>query len=318
MTNRRKFLQQSTTFALTGLLLPRMNNVVSFFERKTKWPVGLQLYTLGNLMTTDPKGTLQKIAAIGYKELESAGSQKGNFYGYTPKEFAAMVKEAGMQWRSAHVGGAPFSIEQIMKMAKTAEDSARIQKMAEQFKNMPKMLNLKENYQQLADSAAEGGLTYLVCSSIPVSALDEIKTAVDVFSKTGEACKKNGVQFAYHNHTTEFDEVEGHRPFDYILANTDKELVKMELDLAWATKAKQDPVELFKLHPGRFPLWHVKDLDKNTMNPAEVGTGVVDFKRIFDNAKESGMKYFFVEQDQAPQPLQNVTNSFNYLNKILS
>ena len=303
---------------MTGLLLPRMNNVVSFFERKTKWPVGLQLYTLGNLMTTDPKGTLQKIAAIGYKELESAGSQKGNFYGYTPKEFAAMVKEAGMQWRSAHVGGAPFSIEQIMKMAKTAEDSARIQKMAEQFKNMPKMLNLKENYQQLADSAAEGGLTYLVCSSIPVSTLDEIKTAVDVFSKTGEACKKNGVQFAYHNHTTEFDEVEGHRPFDYILANTDKELVKMELDLAWATKAKQDPVELFKLHPGRFPLWHVKDLDKNTMNPAEVGTGVVDFKRIFDNAKESGMKYFFVEQDQAPQPLQNVTNSFNYLNKILS
>ena len=303
---------------MTGLLLPRMNNVVSFFERKTKWPVGLQLYTLGNLMTTDPKGTLQKLAAIGYKELESAGSQKGNFYGYTPKEFAAMVKEAGMQWRSAHVGGAPFSIEQIMKMAKTAEDSARIQKMAEQFKNMPKMLNLKENYQQLADSAAEGGLTYLVCSSIPVSALDEIKTAVDVFSKTGEACKKNGVQFAYHNHTTEFDQVEGHRPFDYILANTDKELVKMELDLAWATKAKQDPVELFKLHPGRFPLWHVKDLDKNTMNPAEVGTGVVDFKRIFDNAKESGMKYFFVEQDQAPQPLQNVTNSFNYLNKILS
>jgi len=318
MTNRRKFLQQSTTFALTGLLLPRMNNVVSFFERKTKWPVGLQLYTLGNLMTTDPKGTLQKLAAIGYKELESAGSQKGNFYGYTPKEFAAMVKEAGMQWRSAHVGGAPFSIEQIMKMAKTAEDSARIQKMAEQFKNMPKMLNLKENYQQLADNAAEGGLTYLVCSSIPVSTLDEIKTAVDVFGKTGEACKKNGVQFAYHNHTTEFDEVEGHRPFDYILANTDKELVKMELDLAWATKAKQDPVELFKLHPGRFPLWHVKDLDKNTMNPAEVGTGVVDFKRIFDNAKESGMKYFFVEQDQAPQPLQNVTNSFNYLKKILS
>jgi len=318
MTNRRKFLQQSGTLALAGLLLPRINDAASFFERKTKWPLGLQLYTLGDLMTTDPKGTLQKLAAIGYKEVESAGSQKGNFYGYSPKEFAEIVKEAGMQWRSAHVGGAPFTIEQIMKMAKTAEDSARIQKMAEQFKNRPKTLNLKENYQQLADNAAEGGLTYLVCSSIPVSTLHEIKTAVDVFSKTGEACKKNGVQFAYHNHTTEFDDVEGHRPFDHILENTDKDLVKMELDLAWATKAKQDPVELFKLHPGRFPLWHVKDLDKNTMNPAEVGTGIVDFKRIFDNAKESGMQYFFVEQDQAPQPLQNVTNSFNYLKKMLS
>jgi sugar phosphate isomerase/epimerase len=317
MTNRRKFLRQSGTFALAGLVMPKLGSANNFFGEKTKWPIGLQLYTLGDLMTTDVKGTLQKLAAIGYKELESAGSQKGNYYGYTPKEFAAMVKDAGMNWRSAHVGGAPFSIEQIMKMAKTAEDSARIQKMAERFKDRPKTLNLKENYQQLADDAAAGGIGYLVCSSIPVSTLDEIKTAVDVFSKTGEACKKNGVQFAYHNHTTEFDEVEGHRPFDYILNNTDKNLVKMELDLAWATKAKQDPVELFKLHPGRYPLWHVKDLDKTTMNPAEVGTGVVDFKRIFDNAKESGVKYFFVEQDGAPQPIQNVTNSFNYLNKML-
>jgi sugar phosphate isomerase/epimerase len=111
--------------------------------------------------------------------------------------------------------------------------------------------------------------------------------------------------------------VEGHRPFDYILANTDKNLVKMELDLAWATKAKQDPVALFKLHPGRFPLWHVKDLDKTTQNPTEVGAGMIDFKRIFDNGRESGMKFFFVEQDFAPQPIQDVTDSYNYLHKIL-
>jgi sugar phosphate isomerase/epimerase len=90
----------------------------------------------------------------------------------------------------------------------------------------------------------------------------------------------------------------------------------MELDLAWATKAKQDPVALFKLHPGRFPLWHVKDLDKKTLAPAEVGSGIVDFKRAFEHAKESGMKYYFVEQDGAPQPLQNVTNSFNYLRNL--
>jgi sugar phosphate isomerase/epimerase len=318
MTNRRKFLQQSGSFVLASLLLPHLGRANYFFGENATKPIGLQLYTLGNLMTTDTKGTLQKLAAIGYKELESAGSQKGNYYGFTPKEFAAMVKDMGMTWRSAHVGGAPFSPEQIMRMAKTAEDSARIQKMMESFKNRPKTANLKENYQQLADEAAEGGLSYLVCSSIPVHTLDEIKTAVDVFSKAGEACKKNGVQFAYHNHTTEFDEVEGTRPFDYILNNTDKDLVKMELDLAWATKAKQDPVELFKLHPGRYPLWHVKDLDKSTMMPAEVGTGVVDFKHIFDNAQESGMKYFFVEQDQAPDPLQNVTHSYNYLNKMLN
>jgi len=315
MATRRKFLQQSGTIALSGLLLPGLGKADFFFKKTV--PVGLQLYTLGDLMSTDAKGTLQKLAAIGYKEVESAGSQKGNFYGFKPKEFAAMVKDAGLHWRSAHVGGAPFTMAQIMKMAKTAEDSARIKAYVEKLKDAPKSLNLTENFQELADAAAEGGISYLVCSSIPVSTMDEIKTAVDVFSKAGEACKKNGVQFAYHNHVTEFDTIDGNRPFDYILNNTDKDLVKMELDLAWATKAKQDPVELFKLHPGRYPLWHVKDLDKTNMQPAEAGTGVVDFKRIFDNAKESGMKYFFVEQDGAPQPLQNVTNSYNYLNKLL-
>jgi sugar phosphate isomerase/epimerase len=280
-------------------------------------PVGLQLYTLGNLMTEDPKGTLQKLAEIGYKEIESAGSQKGNYYGFKPEEFSRMVKDTGMTWRSAHVGGAPFTMRQGMNMAKTAEDSARIKKMMEQFKNRPVTANLTDNYQQLADEAAQGGLSYLVCASIPVSSMDEIKKAVDVFSKAGEACKKNGVQFAYHNHQTEFDFVEGQRPFDYILNNTDENLVKMELDLAWATKAGQDPVQLFELHPGRYPLWHVKDLDKVNKNPAEVGTGIVDFKRIFDNAGKSGMKYFFVEQDGAPKPLENVANSYNYLENML-
>lgn len=318
MTNRRKFLQQSGAAALSAFVLPKLSRANYFFEKKTSHPIGLQLYTLGDLMTTDAKGTLQKLAAIGYKELESAGSQKGNFYGYSPKEFSTMVKDAGLNWRSAHVGGAPFTMAQVMKMAKTAADSARIQKIMEKMKDAPKPLNLTDNYQELADKAAEGGISYLVCSSIPVSTMDEIKTAAEVFSKTGEACKKNGVQFAYHNHVTEFDTIDGVRPFDYILNYTDKDLVKMELDLAWATKAKQDPVALFKLHPGRFPLWHVKDLDKNTMNPAEVGSGVVDFKHIFENAKESGMKYFFVEQDGAPQPLQNVTNSYNYLKKMMA
>ncbi len=317
MTNRRKFLQQTGTAALIGFFAPKFNLASHLFTDTSAPPIGLQLYTLGELMTNDPKATLHKLAEIGYKEVESAGSSKGNFYGYAPKEFKAMVTEAGLHWRSAHVGGAAFSMAQIMKMAKNADDSARIKSYMDKMKDAPKPMNLTDNYQQLADDAAEGGISYLVCSSIPVGTMDEIKKAVEVFSKSGEACKKNGVQFAYHNHVTEFDEIEGTRPFDYILNNTDKDLVKMELDVAWATKAKQDPVELFKMHPGRYPLWHVKDLDKANMQPAVVGSGVVDFKRIFDNAKESGMKYIFVEQDGAPHPIENVTDSYNYLKKML-
>lgn len=316
MNSRRKFLQQSGSLALAGLFYPSLKNIDNFIPEKSAPGIGLQLYTLGDLMVKDPRGTLLKIAAIGYKELESASSSKGNFYGFTPKEFAAIIKEAGMQWRSAHIGGVPFSYDQIMKMAKNAEDSVRAKAYADRLKDMPKSLNLKENYKEVADKAAEGGLSYVVCSSIPVNTMDEIKQAADVFNKAGEACKKVGVQFAYHNHTTEFDTIEGNRPFDYILANTDSNLVKMELDLAWASKAGQDPVQLFSLHPGRFPLWHVKDLDKTSKNPTQVGNGYIDFKRIFKNAKSSGMKYFFVEQDGAKQPIEDVTTSFKNLKKI--
>jgi len=316
MNSRRKFLQQSSSLALAGLLYPSLKNINSFIPEKSAPAIGLQLYTLGDLMVKDPQGTLIKIAKIGYRELESASSSKGNFYGFTPKEFAALVKAAGMQWRSAHVGGVAFSRDQIMKMAKNAEDSVRAKAYADRLKDMPKSLNLTDNYKEVADKAAEGGVTYVVCSSIPVNTMDEIKHAVEVFNKTGEACKKVGVQFAYHNHTTEFDMVEGNRPFDYILNNTNEDLVKMELDLAWATKAGQDPVQLFSLHPGRFPLWHVKDLDKTTKNPTQVGNGYIDFKRIFRNAKNSGMKYFFVEQDGAKQPIEDVTTSFTNLKKI--
>jgi sugar phosphate isomerase/epimerase len=235
-----------------------------------------------------------------------------------PKEFSAMVKDAGMTWRSAHVGGFPISMSEILKLAKTAEDSAKIKQMEPMIKSMGKMPNLRDNAQQLADEAAQGGLSYLVCSAIPMGTMDELKMAIEVLSKAGEACKKNGVQFAYHNHNFEFVPINGTVPLEYLFANTDKDQVKSEMDLGWTIVAGQDPIEWFKKHPGRFPLWHVKDMDKATKSPTELGSGYIDFKRIFDQKDLAGMKYFFIEQDGAPKPMDNVTNSFNNLNKILS
>jgi sugar phosphate isomerase/epimerase len=320
MTNRRSFLKQSATVALGSLLLPQLSRAGLLHVSPYQNDIGIQLYTLTDLMVADAIGTLKKVAAIGFKELETAATSKGYYYGYKPRELAAMVKDMGMHWRSHHVMGAPFDKVKMEAMTKkmSGGDEVKAKQTMERFKHMAAIPTLKSDYQKLADEAAEGGLSYLVCASIPVSTMDEMKIAVDVFNKAGEACKKVGIQFAYHNHATEFDQIEGYRPFDYILSNTDKELVKMELDLGWATKAGQNPVELFKQHPGRFPLWHAKDMDKVTKSPAEVGTGIVDFKGAFDHAIDSGMKYFFVEQDQAPHPLQNVTNSYNYLRKILA
>ncbi len=180
------------------------------------------------------------------------------------------------------------------------------------------MKTLKDDYQQLVDEAAEGGLKYLVCASIPLNKADQIKEAVVILSTAGEAAKKAGITLCYHNHTHEFDTVDGLVPFDHLLSQTSPDVLKFELDLGWATVAKADPVALFKANPGRFPLWHVKDISADKKQPVEVGAGMVDFKPIFAEAKTSGMQHFFVEQDGAPKPMENITTSYNNIaTKIL-
>ena len=308
MSNRRDFFKQSGSLALGSLLLARNTNLFSDSNKKAIHVAGVQLYTVTGLMDKDTKDTLQKIAAIGYKEVESAFSRKGGYYGMKPKEFARMVSDVGLSWQSHHVGGAPFKLPPGGKPPVDASGKPIV---------FPPMKNLKENHQEIVDEAAEGGVNYLVCASIPLSTLDEIKEAIDILTKTGEACKKAKITLAYHNHTHEFEKVDGEIPYDLLLSQTNADILKMELDLGWATKAGVDPVALFTKSPGRFPLWHVKDINKDTKNPTEVGNGYVDFKRIFEKEKIAGMKHFFVEQDNAPQPLENIATSFNNLKKLL-
>ena len=307
MQSRRKFISQAAVTAL-GMSMISPSLRAALLSGKKLPGVGLQLYTLFPAFDDDVTGNLKKIADIGYKEIESAFTRKGGIYGMKPKEFAQQVKDAGMHWRSHHVLGAQFRMPKGMKPPVDADGKPR---------SFPPMKNLTENYQELVDAAAEGGVQYLVCANIPIETSDEIRKAADVFNKTAEACKKGGLEFAYHNHVSEFDTIEGIQPFDYILSNTDKNMVKMELDLGWAAKAKQDPVELFKKHPGRFPLWHLKDFTADFKTITEVGAGTVDFKTSFDHAKSSGMKYFFLEQDGAPDPYVNIRNSYNNVKKIL-
>lgn len=317
--NRKTFLQQTGLLAAAGVLYPSFSRAFDLNTPKAGNDIGLQLYTVGGMMDADTKGTLQKLAAIGFKNLESAGGSKGLYYGYKPREFSGMVKDMGMTWRSAHVGGMQFTASNLMKLASNAKDSAQIQKYLPFIEKMPKSANLQENAQQLADEAAEGGLEFLVCAAIPIKTMDDVKIAIDVFSKAGEACKKAGVQFAFHNHSFEFVPIDGVVPYDYIMTNTDKDLVKSEVDLGWATVAGHNPVELFNKYPGRIPLWHVKDMDKTTKEPTEIGSGYIDFKPIFDARNISGMKYFFIEQDAVgtPTTIENVTNDYNNLRKIL-
>ncbi|GAB4020768.1 sugar phosphate isomerase/epimerase family protein [Spirosoma koreense] len=331
MTSRRRFIRDAGAIALSGLALPHFSNAQHLFTSAPGYPIGLQLFTLFRSMNEDPKGTLEKVAAAGYNEVESAFSTRGGYYGYSAKDFKSLVTGLGMTWRAHHAMGAPFRPRPANPPTGTPSPGAGAppaggqtpaggaQRPAMDFSKMPPMLSLRDNYQQLVDEAAEANLSYLVCASTPVSTIDEIKKSIEVFQKTGEACKKAKIGFAYHNHATEFDPVEGGKtPYELILSQTDKDLVKMELDLAWATKAGKDPVALFNEQPGRFPLWHIKDIKSDKTTITEVGNGMVDFKRIFAAAKTAGLKYFFVEQDMAANPVESITTSYNNLKKIIA
>ena len=140
----------------------------------------------------------------------------------------------------------------------------------------------------------------------------------DQLNIAGERCKKSGIQLCYHNHDFEFIKQDDQYPYD-ILMSSDKDLVKMEMDIYWIKKAGQDPIELFKKHPGRYPLWHVKDMDHTPQQSfTEVGNGIIDFKQIFKYKREAGMKYFFVEQDKCEgSPFDSIAKSIAYIKKNL-
>ncbi len=307
MHNRRKFIRNSGAMALGGFLLSG-RGYASFLEKPAMHPIGLQLYTMGGTIDDDVTGTLKKIAAIGYKDLESAFSIKGGFYGMTPKEFAKLTRDLGLSWVSHHVIGAPFVMPPGGFKVPAGMDTTRLHQM----RSMPPMKNLKENSQEVVDAVAEGGLKYLVCASIPLSTSAEVSQAIDILGKSGEQAKKAGITLCYHNHTHEFESVDGKMPYEQLLTIS-PDILKMELDLGWATVAGQDPVELFKKNPGRFPLWHVKDIIMAQKMPTEIGNGTVDFKRIFAASSVAGMQYFFVEQDGATHPFESITASYQDL-----
>jgi hypothetical protein len=304
--NRRRFLQSAGVLALGSLVSwAKAGSLLNF---KPSHLIGLQLSTVFNLIDSDLRGTLSQVAGAGYREIESGISMRGAYYGMSPRGFKTAVSDSGMSWRSHQVPAVPFKSLKGYKMPLDEYGNPVV---------LPPTKNLKENMQQLVDEAAEGGVEYLVCGYAANGTLVENKSTIDLLNKTGEAAKKAGIQFAYYNHEMEFRQIQGKVPYQLILSETDPSNVKMELDLAWAIKGGQDPLELFKHHPGRFPLWHVKDLDSSYNNITPVGSGVIDFKSIFESSAAAGMKHFFVEHDLSNDPFASIAISYNYLTQKL-
>jgi len=306
MLSRRNFLKQTATASLGRMVFSTLP--VSFFGHKKILTPGVQLYTFFNVIDNDVKGTLQKIANSGYKNIESAFSRKGGYYGMKPKEFAFLLKDMGMHWKSHHAIGAPIQRPANFPPP-TGPDGKPI--------SVPTLKNLRDNYQEIIDELAEADVPYLVCSNTPIATRKEIESSISVLNKAGEAAKKAGLQFAYHNHDAEFKTVESIVPYNLILTETNPDLVKMELDIAWAVKGGADPIAMFHKHPGRFPLWHLKDLDADRKTILPVGKGTIDFKSIFKKASTAGLKNYFVEHDMPPDAFASIQESIKHLKQML-
>jgi sugar phosphate isomerase/epimerase len=276
--NRRIFLS-SSTIAVTGSLLAAGFNEIS---ARTISKVGVQLYTVRDQMKNDLEGTIASIAALGYKEVEFAG-----YYNRTPQQIGEILKKNGLTAPSTHM---PINA-------------------------------LRDDLNKTVETAAAVGHKFLICPYLMEperKTMDQYKQHAALFNKAGEACKKAGIQFGYHNHDFEFLKFDGQMPMDVLLAETDPKLVQIELDLYWITKAGHDPLAYFARHPGRFPLVHVKDMDKTPKQFfTEVGRGSIDFKKIFAQSKKAGIKHYFVEQDTCPgNPLDSLRISMDYLKKL--
>jgi sugar phosphate isomerase/epimerase len=305
--SRRNFLRVSAGGALGVLALsksgygsPLFSRTISAVDLKS-FGVGLQLYTIRDAMMTDVPGSLKKVSDMGYKNLELANYANRKFYGYAPLEFKKMVNDLGMDIISSHT--------EVENKGITL-DNARI----------------------MAEDHAKLGVKYCIQPWVVEEArktLDSYKKMVAEWNKVGKIMKDFDIQFGYHNHNFEFDTVEGKIPyFDIYMVEMDKDLITMEMDLFWTTKAGQNPVEIFKKYPGRFQLLHFKDMfgkqapsfNVSSTDFAPVGAGLINFKEVLAAKNISGMKYFFVEQDSTKdgKPFDAIQTSItNLTTKIL-
>jgi len=293
MTNRRSFIKTSALLSAGILAAPNL------FAYDKKY-IGLQLYTVRDYMAKDPAATLAQVAQIGYTSVEGA-TYTGNelFYGMDAKTFASLLKQNGLIMPSSHY------------------------RLGEELVNGSSQKGtILNDWDKAVDDAASVGLKYMVCAYLADTergSLDHYKKVAENLTKAGETCKKAGIQLCYHNHDFEFIQQDGKYPYETILANSDKDLVKMEMDIYWITKANQDPTKLIDENPGRFPLWHLKDMNNTTDRAfTEVGNGIIDFKKIFKSANKAGLKYFFVEQDKCPgDPYDSIKKSISYIKSNL-
>jgi sugar phosphate isomerase/epimerase len=295
--SRRKFLQ-STSLALVGTAL--FNDKLFALPGKGEL-TGIQLYSIRSEMKADPMGTLQKLAAMGYKHVEHANYVNRKFYGWTPKEFRKILDDLGLKMPSGHT-----------VMTSQHWDGSK--------------KDFTDAWKNTVEDAAIMGQMFVISPWLEEGKrknLSELKGFLELFNKSGELCNKSGMKFGYHNHDFEFSEsLDGQTLFDIILNETDHKLVMQQLDIGNMINGGAKALDVMKKHPGRFESMHVKDEVAATEGHEKfestiLGVGVVPVKEIIDLGRKWGTKHFIIEQEsyQGKQPMDCVKEDLTIMKK---
>lgn len=287
MVPRRNFIKQTGLALAACAITPGFN-----FLNKEEMSIGIQLYSLKDIINNDPREVLKKLANIGFNEIETYGYTEGKFWGLEVSELKKEISENKMKSPSGHYDGNSIIkgdfeyLKNIISVASQLnQDYIIIPSIAEELRNS------KSAYLKIAEK----------------------------FNHAGEMCNKAGIKLAYHNHAFEFEKFDGLTGYDILLNNTDENLVTFEMDIYWVVRAGIDPISLFNKYPGRFKLWHVKDMNKeNAELNTEIGNGSIDYKEIFKYAEKSGVEHYILEQENFEIPnFSSLNKSYNYIKNDL-
>ena len=277
MTDRREFVTAMGAVSLTGAGFLSSGNAAGPSRRLDR--IGVQLYSVRSAMQESVEHTLERVAAIGYSEVEFAG-----YFDRSPQQIRNLLDENGLSAPAAHL-----SLEM-----------------------------LETDWESTVDLATTVGHRYLVVPFIAPAdrtSLDDYRSIAERFNRVGERAREAGLVFGYHNHDFEFEPLEGQIPFDVLVEETDPALVTFEMDLFWIIKAGGDPSTYFRNRPGRFSLVHVKDMSEDG-SMADVGAGTIDFASLFALSEQAGIRHYIVEHDNPADPFESITASYRHLRRL--
>ena len=285
LMNRRTFLQSSSAALVGGSMLFR---AAPLHATPLGLPLGLQLYSVRDLLPHDFAGTLKKIAALGYEEVEAAG-----YYHHTVPEIRTALQDAGLRLPSAHYSHDDLSRDFDRILAFNKE--LGVQTLICSFPGLKNPSRLKSpSFATLVQSFT----------------LEDWRWNADEFNRMGTKAKAAGMHFVYHNHTMEFRPQQGVVPYELLMQRTEPALVTFEMDCGWVKVGGGNPVTYLERYPTRITMLHIKDFKKTSTPvsvaspppPAELGRGTEDYRPIFAAARHADIKHCYVEQEGFDMP----------------